>query len=61
MELGYSNANQAAWDYLSEAFRNDPVAIPPQEVRERSDMVTIYEPRIERLRSRAWSRFKTGL
>ena len=58
---GYANANLASIPYMDPALANDPVAYPSMEDRNGWEAVVIHDPKLERMRSRAWSRFKTGL
>jgi putrescine transport system substrate-binding protein len=59
--IGYANANPAARPLMNPDLANDPVAYPPPEVLAKGVPGVIYGPKEERKRSRAWSRFKTGL
>jgi len=59
--IGYANANLAARALMDPAVANDPVLYPPLAQRHNWDAVVIHGPKLERRRSRAWSRFKTGL
>lgn len=58
---GYGNANRASIPYLDPDLANDPAAYPPMEARRGWQAGLVYEPKLERRRSRAWSRVKTGL
>ena len=58
---GYGNANLASIPYLDPKLASDPAAYPPMEQRERWQAGRIYDPKLERRRTRAWSRVKTGL
>jgi len=59
--LRYANANLASLPYLDPRLRNDPAAYPPMEARANWQAGRIYDPKLERRRTRAWSRVKTGL
>ena len=58
---GYANSNLASLELLDPAIANDPAAYPPMEDREGWQAGRVYGPKLERLRSRTWSRVKTGL
>jgi len=58
---GYANANLASIPFLDPALANDPAAYPPMETRRGWQAGRLYGPKLERLRSRLWSRVKTGL
>jgi len=60
-ETGYANANLASVPYMLPEIANDPAAYPPDEVLKRLDAGLIFGPKLERRRTRAWSRIKTGL
>lgn len=60
-EVYYANANRASVDYLQPDILSDPAVYPPAEQRPRFSVGVIYEPKLERLRTRSWSRVKTGL
>lgn len=59
--IGYANANLASVPYLDSRIANDPASYPPMEARQSWQAGLIYGPKQERLRTRAWSRVKTGL
>lgn len=59
--LRYANANLASLPLLDPALRNDPAAYPPMADRRNWQAGRIYDPKLERRRTRAWSRVKTGL
>ena len=58
---GYANANRASAPYLDPRVADDPAAYPAMEDREGWQAGLIYGPKLERSRTRIWSRVKTGL
>jgi putrescine transport system substrate-binding protein len=58
--VGYPNANALATDLVDEDIRNDPTIYPPPEVRAKLFYDTPADPSFERLRTRAWTRVKSG-
>ena len=58
---GYANANLASIPFLDPKLANDPAAYPPMAARQGWQAGLLYDPKRERLRTRAWSRIKTGL
>lgn len=60
-ELRYANANRASLPLIDPALRNDPAAYPSLEDRQNWRSGVIYEPQLERRRTRSWSRVKTDL
>ena len=61
VETRYATPNLAAIPLLPPEIRNDPAVFPPDAVRESLYKGRIRDPIVERLRSRLWSRVKTGL
>lgn len=59
--LRYANANLASLPLLDPDLVNDPAAYPPMEARANWRAGYVYDPKLERRRTRAWSRVKTGL
>jgi len=57
----YANANLASLPYLDPKIANNPAAYPPMADRAGWQAGLIYDPKLERQRTRAWSRVKTGL
>jgi putrescine transport system substrate-binding protein len=60
-EIHYGNDNLAARPYVVPAILNDPAIYPPPDVRARLYVPGEVDMAYERLRSRVWTRIKTGL
>lgn len=58
---GYANCNRDATPLVDEEFRNNPAIYPDDEVIARLHATTVLPPKLERRRSRTWTRVKTGL
>jgi putrescine transport system substrate-binding protein len=58
--VAYANPNKAATPLVAASLRNDPNVYPPASVRARLFFDTPVTPQYERLRTRAWTRIKTG-
>ena len=58
--VAYANPNLPATKLVDESLRNDPNIYPPTEVRARLFFDKPVTPQYERLRTRAWTRVKTG-
>jgi spermidine/putrescine-binding protein len=58
--VSYANANQAATKLVDEEIRNDPSIYPPKMVRSRLVTSEVPPAEIQRLRTRTWTRVKTG-
>lgn len=59
--IGYANANRAAMPLLDDRIANDPASYPPMSERAEWQAGRIFDPKLERMRTRAWSRIKAGL
>jgi putrescine transport system substrate-binding protein len=58
---GYANCNRDATPLVEPGIRNDPAIYPDDVVIERLHVTAVLPPKLERLRSRTWTRVKTGL
>jgi putrescine transport system substrate-binding protein len=58
--VAYANPNRLATKLVDAAIRNDPGIYPPPEVRARLFSDKLATPRYDRLRTRAWTKVKTG-
>jgi putrescine transport system substrate-binding protein len=58
--VAYANPNRAADALVDKALRDDPNIYPPPAVRARLFFDKPVTPQYERLRTRAWTRVKTG-
>jgi putrescine transport system substrate-binding protein len=59
-EVAYANPNTKATALVAAALRDDPGIYPPADVRQRLYFDKPVTPHYERLRTRAWTRVKTG-
>lgn len=57
----YANANRASLPFLDPALLNDPAAYPSHADRSGWEGGVVYDPKIERRRTRTYSRVMTGL
>jgi putrescine transport system substrate-binding protein len=60
-ETRYAAPNLKALALVSPEVRDDPAIYPPRELRDTLRKGIIHSPKEERVRSRLWSRVKTGL
>jgi putrescine transport system substrate-binding protein len=58
--VAYANPNKAATKLVDAALTGDPNVYPPAAVRARLFFDKPVTPEYERLRTRAWTRIKTG-
>ncbi|MCU0936228.1 MAG: polyamine ABC transporter substrate-binding protein [Gammaproteobacteria bacterium] len=58
--VSYANPNLAATKLVDEEIRNDPSIYPPKLVRARLVTSEVPPAEIQRLRTRTWTRVKTG-
>ncbi len=59
-DIHYGNDNLAARPFVDAKLLNDPVVYPPPAVRARLYLPAELGPDYDRLRTRAWTRIKTG-
>jgi putrescine transport system substrate-binding protein len=57
----YGNDNLAARPYVNPVILNDPTIYPPPQVRARLFLPTEFDTSYQRLRTRTWTRIKSGL
>jgi putrescine transport system substrate-binding protein len=60
-EIHYANDNAASKPYVAPEILNDPAVYPPPAVEARLYIAAEASPTLERLRTRTWTRIKTGL
>ena len=58
---GYANANRDATALVKQEYRDNPAIYPDAVFKRRLHWTAVLEPKVERLRSRAWTRVKSGL
>ena len=58
---GYANVNLLADEFVDPEILNDPAIYPDQATRDRLHPVAMHGPKEERLRSRSWTKIKSGL
>ncbi|MDE3739749.1 MULTISPECIES: extracellular solute-binding protein [Pseudomonas] len=58
--VAYANPNQAADQLTSAELRDNPNVYPPAEVQARLFSVEMLPPKLERIRTRTWTKVKTG-
>ncbi len=56
----YANGNLAAQELMDKEVLDDPAIYPPAEVMEKLYTVQPYDPRTNRIVTRAWTQVKTG-
>ena len=59
--VAYANANDAAEPYMDEEILNDPRIYPPEDVMARLFPDRASSQAVDRMRTRLWNRFKTGI
>jgi putrescine transport system substrate-binding protein len=58
--VAFANANRASLPLLDESVREDPGIYPPEAVRAHLMSPKELDPKAQRLRTRTWTRIKTG-
>ena len=56
----YANANKAATPLVSAEVRENPGIYPPADVRAKLFTLKVQDPKIDRVRTRAWTKVKSG-
>ncbi|MBS0967449.1 spermidine/putrescine ABC transporter substrate-binding protein PotF [Chimaeribacter arupi] len=56
----YASGNLAATPLVNADVRNNPGIYPPEDVRAKMFTLKVQEPKIDRVRTRAWTRVKSG-
>jgi len=59
--IGYANANRDATPLLDPEISSDPAIYPDAETMLRLEASKVLSPKLERRRSRTWTKIKTGL
>ena len=59
--IGYANANRDARPLVDTALTSDPGIYPDQQTMNRLEPSVVLPPKLERRRSRTWTKIKTGL
>ncbi len=60
-DIHYGNDNLAAQALVNPEIRNDPAVYPPPEVRAKLFLPTEFDSKYQRLRTRVWTRIKSGV
>ncbi|NWL75350.1 polyamine ABC transporter substrate-binding protein [Pseudomonas taiwanensis] len=58
--LGYPNANKAADSLVTQALHDNPMVYPPREVMDKLFTLEPLAQKLERVRTRVWSKVKSG-
>lgn len=58
--VGYANPNKSADELMDEEVRNNPGVYPSQEVLDKLFVSRTLPARVARIKTRAWTRFKSG-
>ena len=56
----YANGNKASVPLVSEEIRNNPAIYPPADVFAKLFTLKVQDPKIDRVRTRAWTKVKSG-
>ncbi len=59
--IGYANANRSATPLVDPVLTGNPAIYPDQETMQRLQPSVVLPPKLERRRSRTWTKIKTGL
>ncbi|RMD88980.1 MAG: polyamine ABC transporter substrate-binding protein [Alphaproteobacteria bacterium] len=56
----YANGNKDSWPYILPEILNDPAIYPDEETMKNLYTTTPYEPRVQRVVTRLWTKIKSG-
>ncbi|SFB06429.1 putrescine transport system substrate-binding protein [Poseidonocella pacifica] len=56
----YANGNEASQEFLEEDVIGDPAIYPSEEARENLYTTTPYDPKVQRVVTRLWTKIKSG-
>jgi len=59
--IGYANANRDATPLVDPQITSDPAIYPDEKTMQRLEATKVLPPKLERRRSRTWTKIKTGL
>ncbi|HFF9918446.1 TPA: spermidine/putrescine ABC transporter substrate-binding protein PotF, partial [Klebsiella pneumoniae] len=59
-QVFYANGNKASTPLVSETIRNNPAIYPPADVFAKLFTLKVQDPKIDRVRTRAWTKVKSG-
>ena len=60
-EVWYANSNKASWELMTEEMRHHPAVFPDDEIFKRTFPILTADPKMERPRTRAFARVKSGI
>ena len=58
---GYANVNHNATHLVDSAIASDPAIYPDRAILNRLSTTKVLHPKLQRLKSRTWTRIKSGL
>ncbi|CAO97223.1 spermidine/putrescine ABC transporter substrate-binding protein PotF [Erwinia tasmaniensis] len=56
----YASGNKASLPFVDAAIRNNPGVYPPADVMAKLFILKVQEPKLDRVRTRAWTKVKSG-
>lgn len=59
-KMFYANGNKASLPLISEEVRNNPGIFPGPEAMSKLFVLKVQEPKLDRVRTRAWTKVKSG-
>lgn len=59
-QVFYANANKEATKLVDAGVRDNPGIYPPADVRAKLFTLRVQEPKLDRVRTRAWTKVKSG-
>ncbi|OON40893.1 spermidine/putrescine ABC transporter substrate-binding protein PotF [Izhakiella australiensis] len=59
-KMFYANGNKAALPFVDESIRNNPGIYPTPDTMAKLFLLKVQEPKLDRVRTREWTRVKSG-
>jgi putrescine transport system substrate-binding protein len=59
--IGYANANRSATPLVDTVLTGNPAIYPDPDTMKRLQPTVVLPPKLERRRSRTWTKIKTGM
>ena len=60
-DIHYGNDNLAAQSLVNPEIRNDPAVYPTAQIRAHLFLPTEFDAKYQRMRTRVWTRIKSGI
>lgn len=59
-KMFYANGNKASLPFINADIRNNPGIFPPPDTMAKLFVLKVQDPKLDRVRTRAWTKVKSG-